>query len=128
MRQAHRGHRTGEDDYLDRLLQRAEDNGVEDIELIDAARLKRLEPHVRGSSALLSPCSGIVDSHALMLSYQADAEAAGGITLFAPRLSTRPLPAGKIQLRTGGSEAAELESRSRGQRRGPRRLGFLGAH
>ena len=71
-----------EDSYLGHLLQRAEKNGVEEIELIGAARLKSLEPHIRGTSALLSPCSGIVDTHALMLSYQADAEAAGATIVF----------------------------------------------
>ena len=72
----------GEDAYLDHLLQRAESNGVEGIERIGATRLKSLEPQIHGSSALLSPCTGIIDSHALMLSYQADADAAGGTTVF----------------------------------------------
>ena len=34
----------------------------------------RLEPALRCTAALLSPSTGIVDSHALMLSYQGDAE------------------------------------------------------
>ena len=45
----------GEDTYLDCLLQRAQENGVEDIAHIGAARLNRLEPHARCTSALLSP-------------------------------------------------------------------------
>ena len=72
----------GEDAYLDHLLQRAESNGVEGIERIGARRLQSLEPQIHGSSALFSPCTGIIDSHALMLSYQADADAAGGTTVF----------------------------------------------
>lgn len=100
----------GEDDYLQHLLQRAETNGVEDLELIDAARLKSLEPEVRGSSALLSPCTGIVDSHALMLSYQADLEAAGGIAVFRTPVLEATVAGDKIQLHTGGREAAELEA------------------
>ena len=100
----------GEDDYLRHLLQRAEANGVEAIELIDAAPLKSLEPQIRGSSALLSPCTGIVDSHALMLSYHADLEAAGGTTVFRTPVVTATAAAGKIRLGTGGREAAELEA------------------
>ena len=86
----------GEDAYLGHLLQRAKHNGVEGIELIGAARLKSLEPHIRGTSALLSPCTGIVDSHALMLAYQADVEAAGGTSGFSyPGPRPRPLPAAR---------------------------------
>jgi L-2-hydroxyglutarate oxidase LhgO len=99
-----------EDDYLDHLRQRAERNGVEDVELIGAARLKELEPHLRGTSALLSSCSGIVDSHALMLSYQADAEAAGGTIVLRTPVLAAIIAGNTIQLRTGGSEAAELEA------------------
>jgi L-2-hydroxyglutarate oxidase LhgO len=99
-----------EDAYLDHLLQRAEKNGVEEIELIGAARLKSLEPHIRGTSALLSRCSGIVDSHALMLSYQADAEAAGATIVLRTPVLAATIVGRTIQLRTGGSESTELEA------------------
>ena len=117
-----------EDAYLGCLLQRAQQNGVEDIELIGAARLKRLEPQVRGTSALLSPCSGIVDSHALMLAYQADAEAAGVTIAFhtaGPRGNhCRPHDRAKDRReRIDGSR-----DRSRDQRRRSRRLGLLGRY
>ncbi len=100
----------GEDDYLGHLLQRAKSNGVEGIELIGASRLKSLESQIHGLSALLSPCTGIVDSHALMLSYRADADAAGGTTVFRTPVVAAAMSGRKIQLRTGGSEAAELEA------------------
>ena len=87
-----------------------EQNGVEDIELIGAARLKRLEPHVRGTSALLSPCSGIVDSHALMLAYLADAEAAGTTIAFHTPVLGATIAGRTIGLRTGGSESTEIET------------------
>ena len=99
-----------EDAYLDHLRQQAEKNEVEEIELIGAARLKRLEPHVRGTRALLSACSGIIDSHALMLSYQADVEAAGGTIVFRTPVLGATIVGRTIQLRTGGSESAELEA------------------
>jgi L-2-hydroxyglutarate oxidase LhgO len=63
-------------------MQRAERNGVENIALIGTDELKNLEPQINGVCALLSSCTGIVDSHALMLSYQADIESAGGTFAF----------------------------------------------
>ena len=86
-----------EDSYLDHLLQRAKSNEVEGIERIGAARLSSLEPQLHGSSALLSPCTGIVDSHALMLSYQADADTAGGTTVFRTPVVTAAIAGRKIR-------------------------------
>jgi L-2-hydroxyglutarate oxidase LhgO len=99
-----------EDSYLEHLLQRAKSNEVEGIERIGAARLTSLEPQLHGSSALLSLCAGIVDSHALMLSYQADADTAGATSVFRTPVVTAAIAGRKIQLRIGGSEAAELEA------------------
>jgi L-2-hydroxyglutarate oxidase LhgO len=99
----------GEDAYLGQLQQRAEDNGVEGIELIGRARLKSLESQIQGTSALRLPCTGIVDSHALILSYQADVEAAGGAVIFRTPVLAATMAGRKIQLRTGGNEPAELD-------------------
>lgn len=51
--------------------------GVDDLAVLDRAEVQALEPAIACHAALLSPSSGIVDSHALMVSLQADAEAAG---------------------------------------------------
>ena len=61
---------------LDALAAAAAANGVADLRRLSAAETARLEPAVRAHAALLSPSSGIVDSHALMLALQADAEGA----------------------------------------------------
>lgn len=53
-------------------------NGVDDLRPLDRADLARLEPALRGVAGLFSPSTGIVDSHALMLSYRGALEAAGG--------------------------------------------------
>ena len=66
-----------EDAAVQNLFERARANGVEGMEFIGQPRLKALEPEVQGTSALVSRTTGIVDIHALMLAYQADAEAAG---------------------------------------------------
>ena len=96
--------------YLDHLLARAETNGVEDVERIGQSRLASLEPEIVGKSALLSNSTGIVDSHALMLSYQADIEAAGGTIVFHTPIGGGAMNGSKIQLVAGGSEPTELEA------------------
>ncbi|HMN76476.1 MAG TPA: NAD(P)/FAD-dependent oxidoreductase [Burkholderiaceae bacterium] len=63
---------------LEALAQRARANGVDDLALLGAAEVTALEPELRCAAALLSPSSGIVDSHALMLALQGDLERAGG--------------------------------------------------
>jgi L-2-hydroxyglutarate oxidase LhgO len=60
------------------LRQNAIDADVDDLEWLDQADVAKLEPDVRATAALLSPSSGIVDTHELMLSLLADLEAAGG--------------------------------------------------
>jgi L-2-hydroxyglutarate oxidase LhgO len=100
----------GEEGYLQRLAQKAAANEVEDLELVGAARLHALEPHLRGTSALFSSCTGIIDSHALMLSLQADTELAGGTFVFRTPVLDGLFTGDTIQLRTGGVEHAELEA------------------
>ncbi len=59
---------------LTQIRQRAEINGVHDLHLLSAGDAKSMEPQLECVAALLSPSTGIVDSHALMLSLQGDAE------------------------------------------------------
>ncbi|HBQ59539.1 MAG TPA: L-2-hydroxyglutarate oxidase, partial [Balneolaceae bacterium] len=46
---------------LKEIYERGLQNEIEGIELIDADRLKELEPHVNGVAAIHVPCAGIVD-------------------------------------------------------------------
>ena len=62
---------------LEALAERAERNGVSNLRLLDRAMLNRIEPAIRGSSALFSPSSGILDSHAFMQSLLHDAQRKG---------------------------------------------------
>ena len=63
---------------LDRICTMAEGNGVTDLQLLGRDAARALEPALECVAALLSPSTGIVDSHALMLSLQGDMENAGG--------------------------------------------------
>lgn len=64
---------------LDDITRQARANGVTGVQRLDAAEASALEPALHCVGALLSPDTGIVDSHALMLSLLADAQAAGAV-------------------------------------------------
>lgn len=69
-------------DQLQRIRAQAQDNGVDDLVLLSQAEAQAMEPALHCFAALHSPSTGIVDSHALMLSLRGDIENAGGILLF----------------------------------------------
>jgi L-2-hydroxyglutarate oxidase LhgO len=60
------------------LQERADANGVP-VEWLDASQAQQLEPALHCVAALLSPSTGIVDSHGFMLALQGDLERAGGM-------------------------------------------------
>jgi L-2-hydroxyglutarate oxidase LhgO len=62
---------------LEALRARAEAAGAGALTELDGEGVRRLEPNVRAAAGLLSPASGIVDVHALMGSYLAEAEKHG---------------------------------------------------
>eukprot|EP00937_MAST-01D_sp_MAST-1D-sp2_P004556 g4556.t1 len=69
--------RAEETAQLELIRARAETNGVDDLRLLSGAEARELEPEVRCHAALLSPSTGVVDSHAFLAALQADAEAHG---------------------------------------------------
>jgi len=86
----------------------AEANGVHDLVWLDAAEAHALEPAVRCVRALLSPSTGIIDSHAFMLALEGDAQSHGAmLALDTPVLSGRVTTAG-IVIETGGATPMTL--------------------
>jgi len=71
----------GEVERLLAIQSQAVKNRVDDLRLIDEAEIRKLEPAIRGNAALLSPSTGIIDSHSLMIALLADIEAHGGVVL-----------------------------------------------
>jgi L-2-hydroxyglutarate oxidase LhgO len=59
---------------LEPLLQQAHANGVTDVSYVDGSRIADMEPALRAEKALLSPTTGIIDSHSLMHSFLGEAE------------------------------------------------------
>ncbi len=66
-----------EEQQLHTLAQKAANNGVNDLQELSRQALQKLEPDVSGSLALLSPSTGIIDAHQLMLALLGQAESKG---------------------------------------------------
>ena len=90
---------------------RAEANGVEGMRQLTAAEARALEPNLACTAALLSPTTGVVDSHGYMLALQGDAEHAGAVFVFhSPITGGRATEAG-IELQVGGEDPMALRCR-----------------
>ncbi len=83
---------------LEAIRLKAAANGVDDLEQISAAQAVALEPQLRCMAALVSPSTGIVDSHALMLSLLGDLENAGGMLALKSAVTRADLEEGGIVL------------------------------
>lgn len=80
------------------LLDRGIANGVVDLQLLDARATRRLEPDVRCAAAILSPSTGIVDVHELMVALLADFEAHDGVMVVSSSVSGARCVAGGFEL------------------------------
>ncbi len=108
-----------EDAMLAGIKQRAETNGVEGMRVLSAAEAIALEPNLSCTSALLSPTTGIIDSHNFMVALQGDAENAGAVTVFlSPVMGGRAVgrgagggPRGGIEIDVGGDDPMTLRCR-----------------
>ena len=59
------------------------------MQLLSGEAARALEPALNCDAALLSPSTGIIDSHSYMLSLRGDAEAAGAAFAFHTPLAAR---------------------------------------
>jgi L-2-hydroxyglutarate oxidase LhgO len=89
-------------------IDKANANGVHDLRRITLDALRDLEPSVTAAAAVLSPSTGIIDSHALMLALQGDLENSGGAVVFLSPVLGGEVTADGIALRVGGAEPMEL--------------------
>ncbi|KAK4481683.1 hypothetical protein RD792_012590 [Penstemon davidsonii] len=64
---------------LNSLMSRGIENGVEGLRMMEGEEAMKIEPELQCIRALLSPASGILDSHSLMLSLLGEAENHGTI-------------------------------------------------
>ncbi|WP_447909828.1 NAD(P)/FAD-dependent oxidoreductase [Brevundimonas bullata] len=97
---------------IEAISQQATTNGVEGLEHLTGAQARALEPELNAHAAILSPESGLFDSHGYMLALQGEIEDAGGsIVLSTPFERAEPLPGGGFRITAGGEGGALLTSR-----------------
>ncbi|RRD41402.1 NAD(P)/FAD-dependent oxidoreductase [Comamonadaceae bacterium OH3737_COT-264] len=96
---------------LEAIAQRAYSNGVDDLQPLTQAQAQALEPALHCESALLSPSTGIIDSHALMLALRGDLEDAGGMIAFISPVQSIDCthPDGRKRLRTEDGTVIEAD-------------------
>ncbi|EJL79920.1 NAD(P)/FAD-dependent oxidoreductase [Variovorax sp. Varisp85] len=88
----------GQADQLDAIRVKAAANGVGDLAMLTAQQAGALEPQLHCVAALHSPSTGIVDSHALMLSLLGDLENAGGMLALKSSITRAECGAGAVVL------------------------------
>ena len=84
-------------------------NGVEGLRLLTAHELAEIEPEVRCVAGLLSPATGIIDSHGLMLAYLGDAESHGAALALASPVVSGRVESDGVVLEIGGAESMSIQ-------------------
>lgn len=101
----------GDGGKLASIKAHAEANGVDDLQVLGAAEAKALEPALNCTGALLSPSTGIIDSHNYMLALRGDIENAGGALAFhAPMVRGKQVTGG-FEIEAGGDEPMTIGCR-----------------
>ena len=97
---------------LEAIRRQAEANGVTDLVALTGAEARAMEPSLTCAAAMLSPSTGIIDSHALMLALQGDGEAHGAMLAFETPVTGGRVTGEGIVLETGGAAPMTLLARS----------------
>ncbi len=87
-------------------------NGVTDLQPMTGEEARKLEPELFCVAAMLSPSTGIVDSHGLMLALQGHAETNGAqVVLNTPVERLGLAPSGLYEIAVGGDMATTIKSK-----------------
>ncbi len=97
---------------LEKIEATARANGVHDLQWLTAAEANAMEPALSCVVALLSPSTGIIDSHGFMLALQGDLEDAGGTVAFRAPVRRGRCTEDGIVLEAGSDELMSLRRRS----------------
>lgn len=91
----------GEIAKLETIAETARRNGVDDLVRLTAAGARALEPQVHCAGALLSPSTGVIDSHGLMIALEGHLGTRGGsVVLNTAVISLARMPGGDFALTT----------------------------
>lgn len=98
----------GQEQALAAIADNARASGAGELRQLTAAEVRALEPALFCTAALLSPQTGIVDSHALMLSLLGDAEAAGAMLGLNTEIVSGRIEADRIVLTTRNAQGGDI--------------------
>ncbi len=97
---------------IEAIFEQATTNEVEGLEHLTGAQARALEPGLNAHAAILSPESGVFDSHGYMLALQGEIEDAGGsVVISTPFERAEPLSSGGFTITAGGEGGATLTTR-----------------
>ena len=85
-----------ESEKLASIKARAAANGVLDLQPLSGAEARAMEPALNCVGALLSPSTGIIDSHAYMLALRGDAVGTTGQPMYTAMLSDAARGGGRL--------------------------------
>tara|TARA_B100001123_G_C15328676_1_gene1030459 strand:- start:2903 stop:4021 length:1119 start_codon:yes stop_codon:yes gene_type:complete len=97
-----------EKEALKKLQAKGLANGVDDLQWLDAADARAIEPALSCVAALMSPSTGILDSHAFMLTLQGEAESHGAIFAMYTKFLRGDVNEAGLRIRVG-YEDGEME-------------------
>ncbi|WP_259779941.1 NAD(P)/FAD-dependent oxidoreductase [Aestuariispira ectoiniformans] len=95
---------------LEALKGKAAANGVDDLQWLSAHEATMLEPQLSCVAALLSPSTGIVDSHAFMLSLLGEAESHGAMVALQSPVERAEVRKDGIRVLVGGESPMALQA------------------
>ena len=98
----------GEVDKLVALKAQADANGVGDLVWLSGRQARALEPALVAERALLSPSTGVIDSHAFMLALSGDAEAHGAMIAFETPVLGGRAGEQRLVIETGGAAPTRI--------------------
>ncbi|GHD39057.1 hypothetical protein GCM10017083_00490 [Thalassobaculum fulvum] len=95
---------------LQQIQDRAVKAGVDDLTFLSHNEVTAMEPDLRCVTALLSPSTGVLDSHSYMLALQGDAEERGGMIAFHAPVEGGRIDEDGIELVVGGADPMTLKA------------------
>ncbi|MBO9500708.1 NAD(P)/FAD-dependent oxidoreductase [Brevundimonas sp. A19_0] len=97
---------------IEAIFEQATINGVEGLEHLTGDQARALEPALNAHAAILSPESGVFDSHGYMSALEGEiTAAAGAVVISAPFEGAEPLADGGFSIRVGGEGAMTVTTR-----------------
>lgn len=104
-----------EAERIEAIYHQAQINEVEGLSRLTAGQVHALEPAVKAVMAILSPDSGVFDTHGYLVALRGEIESAGGaVVTSTPFVGATPLSGsggGGFSVRTAGADATTLSCR-----------------